>query len=230
MPTRPTALIAGASRGIGSAMVGELLRRGWHVVGTVRDRHPTPLHALRSDFPAQLEIEHLDITVTEQIDALKKRLDNRHFDLLFVNAGIASGRNETVADVSTEEFMQLMVTNALSPMKVVESFTETVRPGGIVGIMSSGQGSVRNNETGQFEVYRASKAALNMLMRSFAARRGAEHALLLLAPGWIKTDIGGSGAKFTVEEVISDIVDTMLAQQGRPGLRFLDRFGKAIDW
>ena len=67
-------------------------------------------------------------------------------------------------------------------------------------------------------------------MRSFAARRGKDHALLLLAPGWIKTDLGGPDAKFTIEETIPDIVDTIIAQEGRRGLQFLDRFGKAVRW
>ena len=96
--------------------------------------------------------------------------------------------------------------------------------------MSSGQGSVADNERGEFEVYRASKAALNMLMRSYAARKGSEHSLLLLAPGWIKTDMGGSDAKFEVEDVIQDIVDTIIAQAGKVGLRYLDRFGKPVRW
>lgn len=126
--------------------------------------------------------------------------------------------------------MHVMVTNSLSPMRVVEQFTENVRLGGTVGVMSSGQGSVADNEKGEFEVYRASKAALNMLMRSFAARRGKDYALLLLAPGWVKTDMGGSNAKFTIEEVIYDIVDTILAQEGRRGLQYLDRFGKTVRW
>ncbi len=63
-----------------------------------------------------------------------------------------------------------MVTNALSPMRIVESFQDLVRPTGTIGIMSSGQGSIANNENGHYEIYRASKAALNMLMRSFGAR------------------------------------------------------------
>ena len=96
--------------------------------------------------------------------------------------------------------------------------------------MSSGQGSIADNENGGNDVYRASKAALNMIMRSFAVRKGKNRALLLLAPGWIKTDMGGKEAKFTVEEVIGDIVDTIVAQEGKTGLRYLDRFGKPVRW
>jgi NAD(P)-dependent dehydrogenase (short-subunit alcohol dehydrogenase family) len=106
------------------------------------------------------------------------------FDLLFVNAGVKNADHETVADVSTDEFIRVMVTNALSPMRVVETLHDLVRPRGPIGIMSSGQGSITNNENGAYDVYRGSKAALNMFMRSFAARHADDpRALLLMAPG-----------------------------------------------
>jgi NAD(P)-dependent dehydrogenase (short-subunit alcohol dehydrogenase family) len=123
-----------------------------------------------------------------------------------------------------------MVTNALSTMRIVEQFTENIHLGGTVGVMSSGQGSIPNNVKGEFEIYRASKVALNTLMRSFAARRGNDHALLLLAPGWVKTDMGGPDATFTIEEVLPDIVNTIVAQEGKRGLQYIDRFGKTIRW
>jgi NAD(P)-dependent dehydrogenase (short-subunit alcohol dehydrogenase family) len=126
--------------------------------------------------------------------------------------------------------VQIMVTNTLSPMRVVEQLAELVTPQGTIGVMSSGQGSVADNEKGGFEVYRASKAALNMLMRSFAARRAGDRTLLLMAPGWVKTDMGGSEAKFSIEEVIPQLVDTMIAQEGKKGLQYLDRFGRAVRW
>ncbi|MEK8169281.1 SDR family oxidoreductase [Streptomyces sp. M19] len=118
----------------------------------------------------RLEIEHVDINVPEEVLALHERLGARRFDLLLVNAGVANRPEETSADVSTEEFTRLMVTNALSPMRVIDALADLVTPDGTVAIMSSGQGSVANNERGGFEIYRASKSALNQLMRSYAAR------------------------------------------------------------
>ena len=97
---------------------------------------------------------------------------------------MTNGPEETVADVSTNTFIRLMVTNALSPMRVIETLQDLVAPNGTIGVMSSGQGSVANNDKGGFEIYRASKSALNQLMRSFAARpAGDPHTLLLMAPG-----------------------------------------------
>ena len=162
----PTALIIGASRGLGLAMAEEYLKRGWRVVATVRGQGRTALHGLRSD---RLEVETVDIADEAQIAALGGRLSGRRFDLLFVNAGVTNDPEERIGAVSTEEFVRVMVTNALGPMRVVETLADTVRPGGTVGVMSSGLGSIADNLSGGWEVYRGSKAALNMLMRSFAA-------------------------------------------------------------
>jgi NAD(P)-dependent dehydrogenase (short-subunit alcohol dehydrogenase family) len=93
----------------------------------------------------------------------------RRFDLLFVNAGVTNRPEETTADVTTEEFTRLMVTNALSPMRVIEVLGELIGRYGTIAIMSSGQGSIANNERVGFEIYRARKSALNQLKRSYAA-------------------------------------------------------------
>jgi NAD(P)-dependent dehydrogenase (short-subunit alcohol dehydrogenase family) len=224
-----SALIIGASKGLGLAVVKELFSRGWDVTGTAR-KEDTQLHAFAKLQSERIHVEHLDITKVEEIAVLKSGLENKKFNLVFVNAGTANMGNETIGTISIEEFARVMVTNSLSTMRAVEEFTSNVRAGGIIGVMSSGQGSVADNENGGFEVYRASKAALNTLMRSFAARRAKDCALLLLAPGWIKTDLGGPHATFTMEEVIGDIVDTITAQEGKRGLRYLDRFGKTVRW
>ena len=225
------ALIIGASRGLGYALAAEYLARGWQVVATVRGLARTELHALAESSDGRLIVETLDITVPEQIASLRERLEPGTFDLLFVNAGVTNGREETVADVATDTFVHLMVTNALSPMRVVEALQDLVVPEGTIGVMSSGQGSIANNERGGFEIYRASKSALNQLMRSFAARHaGDPHTLLLIAPGWVQTDLGGDGAPLTVEQSIPKVVDTITAQAGRGGLQYLDYQGQVVRW
>jgi NAD(P)-dependent dehydrogenase (short-subunit alcohol dehydrogenase family) len=224
-------LLIGASRGLGLAMADDYLERGSHVVATVRGQQRTGLHELQATADSRLEIEHVDINVPEQIIELHERLASRTFDLLFVNAGVANDAEETTANVSTEEFTRLMVTNALSPMRVIETFNDLVAPTGTIAIMSSGQGSVANNERGGFEVYRGTKAALNTFMRSYAARhRDDPRTLLLMAPGWVKTELGGPNARLSINESIPNLINVIDAQYGHGGLQYLDYRGETVAW
>ncbi len=227
-----TLLLIGASRGLGLATAAEFLKRGWSVVGTVRPGGGmTGLHALARDHEGRVVIETLDMREPEQIAALHARLSGREFGMLFVNAGVTNDPRETVGDVATEEFTRVMVTNALSPMRVIERLQDLVSPTGLIGVMSSGQGSVSNNETGRHEVYRASKAALNMFMRSYAARHAGERrALVLMAPGWVRTDLGGPDAKLSIADSIPNLVNVLLAKRDRPGLEYLDYLGRTVPW
>jgi len=224
-----SALLIGASRGLGYALVEEYLNRGWRVVATERGR--SKLHELAETAGERLEIEMVDINKPADVDALRERLAAKEFDLLFVNAGVKNDDRETIADVSTEEFVRVMVTNALSPMRVVESFHDLVRATGIVAVMSSGQGSIANNQNGGYEVYRGSKAALNMFMRSFAARhRDDQRTLQVLAPGWVRTDMGGPKARLDIQGSIPNLINTIEAHAGEPGLQYLDYLGRTVPW
>ena len=230
-----TVLLIGASRGLGYAIAQEYLDRGSQVVATVRGPGRTALHDLQDTAGGVLEIEHVDINAPEQIQTLRDRLGSRTFDLLFVNAGVTNGPEETTEDVTNVEFTRLMVTNALSPMRVIETLGELVAPNGTIAIMSSGQGSIANNQRGGFEIYRASKSALNQLMRSYAARHDNDNdndkrTLLLMAPGWVKTELGGPDARLTIKESIPSLVATVDAQRGRAGLQFLDYLGQTVAW
>ncbi|PPQ30655.1 SDR family NAD(P)-dependent oxidoreductase [Rhodopila globiformis] len=226
-----TALIIGASRGLGLGMARELLTRGWHVVGTVRNAARRELFALADRSRGKLAVETVDINEPDQVAALRRRLNGRRFDLLFVNAGIAGDLAGTIGTIGAETFTQVMVTNALSPMRVVEALQALVPASGTIGVMSSGLGSVADNEEGGWEVYRASKAALNTMMRSFAARHaGDPRSLLLIAPGWVRTDMGGPEAPLDVETSMRGVVDTIIAQAGKPGLQYLNHDGRTLRW
>ena len=229
--TARSILIVGASRGLGYAMAAEFAGRGWRVLGTVRGA-ATPLHGLAAEQPDAVEIEPLDLTDHDQTRALRDRLTDRQFDVVFVNAGVANRRpQDTLADVSTDEFVHVMATNVLGAMRAVEAFGALVRPGGVIGVMSSGQGSIANNTNGINDVYRASKAALNQAMASYAGRHASEdRAMILMAPGWIRTEMGGANAPFSVEEAMPQVVDVLIAQLGAPGLRYLDRHNQSLPW
>jgi NAD(P)-dependent dehydrogenase (short-subunit alcohol dehydrogenase family) len=224
-------LLIGGSRGLGLALAREWAQGGQHVVATVRGPGRTTLHDLADTFAEHIEIETVDITEPAQIAALHDRLANRMFDLLFVNAGVTNEPEGTVAQTSTDEFTRVMVTNALGPLRVIEALQDRVEPAGTIGVMSSGQGSVANNERGGHEVYRGSKAALNTFMRSYAARHeGERRTLVLMAPGWVRTELGGSGARLSIDESIPNVVKTIDALAGTPGLHYVDYLGRTVPW
>jgi NAD(P)-dependent dehydrogenase (short-subunit alcohol dehydrogenase family) len=221
----PTALIIGASRGLGLAIAEEYLRRGWHVTGTVRTAR-TALHHVADRSKGRLAVEKVDIAKPAQIAALRRRLAEKRFDLLFVNAGIMN--DDTIAEVSTADFARVMVINALGPMRVVEAFEDLVKRGGVIGVMSSGLGSIGCSD-GYLQVYSASKAALNMLMRGFAARHAAR-TTVIIAPGWVRTDLGGPNAPLSIAQSIRRVVDVITSRTGKRGLLFLNYRGKTVPW
>src|ERR1700712_888554 len=132
----PSILLVGASRGLGHAMAAEFVERGWRVVGTVRGDARTELHDLADPHPAQLVFESVDITVPDQLVALRDRLASRRFDVLFVNAGTENRRAEdTIFEVSTDEFVHVMVTNVLGPMRAIETLEGLAVDSGLIGVM-----------------------------------------------------------------------------------------------
>ena len=231
MSEKPTVLIIGASRGLGLGLAREYLRRGWNVVATVRSGGgQTALHELKKTSDT-LEIEYVDVTKPDEVDQLRARCRNRSFDLLFVNAGITNDPQEKIGEVSTEEFVRVMVTNALSPMRVVERMVEYVRQDGMVAVMSSELGSVADNTTGGWEVYRGSKAALNTLMRSLVARRaGDSRTFYVVAPGWVRTDMGGPEALLDIETSIPGVADMLESRRGTRGLVFANYRNEILPW
>jgi NAD(P)-dependent dehydrogenase (short-subunit alcohol dehydrogenase family) len=191
VPTSKTVLVVGVSRGLGLALAREWLSLGWTVTATVRGKERTGLHESAEASSGRLIIEQLEMTDHGAVRSLRERLAGQQLDLLFVNAGVANGAEDRVDKVSTDEFIRIMVTNALSPMRIVEELGELVRPKGTIAVMSSSLGSVSLNERGGWEVYRASKAALNTLMRSYAARHVNDtRSLALVDPGWVRTGNG----------------------------------------
>ncbi|MER7988059.1 SDR family NAD(P)-dependent oxidoreductase [Streptomyces noursei] len=225
-----TALIVGASRTLGLGLATEYARRGWHVIGTVRGEGRTGLHDLADASDGRVTVESLDMTEPDQIAALRERLAGRTLDLLFVNAGITRG-DLPVGEVPTEMFVDVMVTNALSPMRVVESLRSLVAPTGTIGVMSSRQGSLSLNTNGGQDVYRASKSALNQLMRSYAARYAdSAHTLLLMCPGHVRTELGGPTAPLTIEQSVPRVADTIDRHRGEPGLQYLNYTDQPVPW
>jgi len=147
-----------------------------------------------------------------------------------VVAGVSDDPSQTIGQISTDEFTRVMVTNALSPLRAIETLAPLVRPNGSIAVLSSALGSISGNTDGGYETYRASKAALNMLLRSYAARVKNGRSILALMPGWVKTDMGGPDAQVEVADSASGLADTIARHEGQPGLVFVDYQDKVIPW
>jgi len=230
--TEPTALVVGASRGLGLGLVKELVGRGWNVIATMRSPGTASgLTAFAADCGGKVRIETLDLEAPKQIDALAERLAGETLDLLFVNAGISLGRIRAGA-AARDDVARLFVTNAVAPIHVAEAFLDRMRDGtGVIAMMSSGLGSVSSNFRSGADLYSASKAALNKLTRGFATGLGARKLTVLsISPGWVRTDMGGPSAMLSVEESCKGVIDVVEAKAGAGEHGFYNHNGDPVGW
>jgi NAD(P)-dependent dehydrogenase (short-subunit alcohol dehydrogenase family) len=226
-----TALVVGASRGLGLGLVKELYSRGWNVIGTVRDpRKADGLGQLAAASGGRVEIESIDIDNPQELEALAGRLKGRQFDLLFVNAGI-SGSHSPIEKSTDEDLVRVMQTNAIAPIRIAQRLLSQVVDGGKIAFMTSLMGSVADNGSGGFDLYRISKASLNMLTRSFVATaaRDLNVTVLSLHPGWVRTDMGGPAAPLTILESVQGLANVLEGTHGRKHV-FLDYTGRELPW
>jgi NAD(P)-dependent dehydrogenase (short-subunit alcohol dehydrogenase family) len=226
------ALVVGASRGLGLGLAAELKSRGWNVVATVRDEAGEARVKALAAKGGQIQTEHLDINDDAGLAALRRRLADRTFDLVFVNAGISPKGRSDAASASREEAANIFMTNAVAPIRVARAFLDRLRADtGIIAFMSSELGSVANKTDSYSELYSASKAALNSLSRSFAASLGPKRiTVLAVAPGWVRTDMGGPGAPLSIEASTRGILDVLESRAGTGRHGFVDYQGREVAW
>lgn len=220
-----TALILGASRGLGLGLAREYLAHGWRVIATARE-DASRLEALKDD---KLRIERVDITDADGLAATRKALADERLDLLFVNAGISGSVPKPLHEISPEDASHVFLTNTYYPIIAAEIFADLVKPGGTFAFMSSRLASIASNNYGTWETYRISKVALNMGARSFFWRHQA-HAVLSIAPGWVRTDMGGPRADFDVATSCRNVANAIEKHAGQPGHRFVNYDGTELPW
>lgn len=221
----PTALIFGTSRGLGRALVAEHLKRGWQVIATVRNDQ-----ALSGLACAALTVETLDTTDWKAVDALRDRLVGRPLDLLFVSAGILGPTNLPIGQVEPDAFAEMMLVNVLAPLRITDRYADLVTPDGTVAVMSSSLGSITLNTSGGYETYRTTKAALDMGLRSVAARRADKRTWLAVDPGWVQTDMGGPGATLTIDQSIPSLTDMLEKRRHSGGVAFVNYANQDHPW
>jgi NAD(P)-dependent dehydrogenase (short-subunit alcohol dehydrogenase family) len=188
----PTVLITGANRGIGLAIARVYLTRGWTVVATARrPDEATALRELAAAHP-RLSVEPLDVTDHAQVDALAARWRGRPIDVLVNNAGIIARESQRFGNIDYAVFRQVLETNTIAPLKITEALLPSLRAGAQrkIATISSGEGSLGSVNSARVYSYRASKAAVNMLMLNLAYELRPEgFAIGLLNPGPVDTDM-----------------------------------------
>lgn len=225
--TTKSALVIGASRGLGLGLVQRLTEDGWEVTATVRDpaKVPAALEATGA------KVEGLEMSDLASMDALKTTLQEQAFDLLFINAGVSGPPGYDTDHASNADIGELFVINAVAPIRLAQRLASNVHDGGVLAFMSSVLGSVAMPEGSQMALYKASKAALNSMTNTFVTELARPHLTVLsMHPGWVKTDMGGDGASLDVATSTRGLVDVVTAQLGKGGLQFLDYKGETIRW
>jgi NAD(P)-dependent dehydrogenase (short-subunit alcohol dehydrogenase family) len=222
----PLALITGANRGLGLEFTRQYLRNGWRVIGCCRN--PDAAGELAT---AGAEVMKLDVARAADITAASKRLAGTSIDLVVCNAGVAGARAAVLSPVTQADFDQVMRTNVLGPMWISAALADRLRPGGKIAYLSSRMGSIAAMSNAGSALYRASKAALNAVVKAVAlelASRGIT--AIALHPGWVKTDMGGAGADIDAETSVAGMRAVIEGAGPRVSGHFLDYTGKEIPW
>jgi NAD(P)-dependent dehydrogenase (short-subunit alcohol dehydrogenase family) len=222
----PVALITGANRGLGLEFARQYAGEGWRVIGCCRN--PEAARELSS---AGAEVMKMDVTQVADITAASKRLAGTSIDVLVCNAGVSGARASALKAVTQSDFDQVMRTNVLGPMWISSSFADCMVPGGRMAYVSSRMGSIGAMANAGSALYRASKAALNAVVKAVSlelASRGVT--AIALHPGWVRTDMGGAGADIDVQTSIAGM-RAVIDGAGPPvSGHFFDYTGKEIPW
>jgi len=226
-------LLIGASRGIGLGLAKLFAARGWNVVATERTGS-AGLEAVAASATGRVRMERVDITDHDDVKRFHHRLSGESFDVIFIVAGVHDDTTKPIHEVPAPEAARLFITNAHSPIYVAETVFDRLKPRGTLAIMSSRMGSVALATTyaaGEWETYRASKAALNMLARCFYQRHHDQgRTLLIMHPGWVKTDMGGEDAPVDLTTSVEGLYNTLEKWRGSGEEAYVDFEGNVLPW
>ena len=228
-----TFLITGCNRGIGLELARQTAARGDHVIATCRDPAAAAhLQALAGAHPALVTLLALDVADPASIAAVATTIGARKIDVLINNAGIIGPARQSTLDMDFDGFALTLMVNTLAPLRIAQAFLPNLREGagGKIATITSGMGSMSYAKSDRI-AYRAAKAAVNKVMQGLASdAKPLGVAVLLLHPGWVRTDMGGAGASISASDsaagILAQIDALTLARSGM----FLDHAGKTMPW
>jgi len=221
------AVVTGANRGLGLELCRQLKSAGATVIGTARDpQSAIDLRALEG------RVEALDVADSDSVAAFADRLGDSSVDILINNAGVG-GAGEGISKLDMEDVAAKFSVNTLGAMRVTQALMPHLRRGKArkIAHVTSRMGSINDNGEGGYYGYRISKAALNMFNRSLAVELvGQGFVCVVLHPGWVRTQMGGSSAPQTPEESARGILRIIGRLRRQDTGRFFDHKGTEIAW
>jgi NAD(P)-dependent dehydrogenase (short-subunit alcohol dehydrogenase family) len=218
-------LVIGASRGIGLEFVRQYRAEGHGVTATARSDEG--LARLRELGAAALR---LDVASAAGASALARPIDGARFDVVIVNAGVYGPRSAAFDVPTADEFDAVMHTNVLGAMRVLPQVEPVLAPGARLAVISSRMGSIGGRGNAGGWLYRASKAALNSVLKDASIRLAGRAVCVALHPGWVRTDMGGAGADLEVAASVADLRATIARLAPADNGSFLSHDGSAIPW
>lgn len=228
-----TVLVTGASRGIGLEFIRQYARSGYSVIATCRTPEKASQLAGLLKGAVNISVEPLDVSSDKSIQALIEALSERAvtIDLLISNAGILL--NERFHNWSRDSFRKTLDTNVVGSAMLGQSLDPFLSQSAKVVQLSSRLGSLEWGGKGMSDgdSYAISKVALNMLtVRLASIYEGSKRIAVSMSPGWVATDMGGSGATLTVEDSVSKMIPTIDALTVSDSGRFIDNKGNPLPW
>lgn len=230
----PTVLVTGSNRGIGLEFCRQYAEAGWKVLACCRrPEQASDLHGLAIE-RASVSIHQLDLENFDQIDALAHALASEPIDVLINNAGVYGGSSRNVLGaLDYDLWARVLKINAQAPVRMTEAFLPHVLRSQrkLVVAITSLMGSMGDNSSGGAIIYRTSKAALNAAMKSIAIDlkpRGV--GVMILHPGWVKTDMGGANAPTSPAESVTGLRRVIDGFTPGDSGRFLDFRGRELPW
>ncbi len=225
----PTALIIGASRGIGLSLAAQYAADGWRVHATHRGSEPPPaLAGLAGDFC----YHRLDVTDPDQIATMAKAIATVPVDLCIHNAGIADPGTD-FGELDAARWQQVLSVNTVAPIMVAQAIIEPILAGALKTIVfiSSEMASVGRNDGSRAPVYRSSKAGLNAAVRCLANQyRSQKLTAIVIHPGWVRTDMGGPNATLSAEQSSTGIRKVIAGLSPEHSGRFWNYDGTELAW
>lgn len=218
-------LIVGASRGIGLEFVRQYRVDGAHVTATARD--DAGLERLRGLGATALR---LDVADAASASGLGAQIEGGAFDVAIVNAGVSGDRVAPLEAPTEANFDAVMHTNVLGPMRVIPQIVDALAPGARLAVLSSRMGSIGSRTSTSSWLYRASKAAVNSVLKDAALALGEKASCVALHPGWVRTDMGGAGADIDVATSVAGMRKVIAGLAAGERGEYRDYDGEAIPW